>query len=200
MISRKGMTTEVLVPAILILVVILLSLVAFTSGKIPRTFEDFRNLTQGTVRLWEKVTGADEEKLLEEKQAQFSQSYLGLVEAYRTCFSKKQNSCLCKIPDTGHLAFKDHSISVAQHDDDTILFQPYTSFEGNEIILPPGPQLAQGKLCVAHDVGHHSYQSSGFMIHYPPNARLYFSSGFSGYIFFKAIPAAIHLSYPYFKY
>jgi hypothetical protein len=147
MISRKGMTTEVLVPAILILVVILLSLVAFTSGKIPRTFEDFRNLTQRTVRLWEKVTGADEEKLLEEKQAQFGQSYLGLVEAYRTCFSKKKNSCFCTIPDVEHLGFEDHFVSVEQHGDQEILFQPLTYFEGNAIVVPPGPQLVPGRLC-----------------------------------------------------
>jgi hypothetical protein len=175
--SRKGITAEFLVPAILILVVILLVLIAFTNTRIPRTFEEFSNLTQGTIRLWEKMTGADEEKLLEEKQAQFSQSYLGLVESYRACSSKKQENCFCKIPDVEQLGFEDYLVTVEQYDDKKILFQPLTHFEGNPIVLPPGPQLVPGRLCVLRDGwGHPTPYNNPYIIDYPSSLQLQLNS------------------------
>ena len=171
--SHKGIMAETLIPAILIIIVIVVSIVAFTGGKIPRTFAELQNMTQSTVNLWNKVTGADDEKLLEEKQAKFAQSYLSLVETYRTCSLRQQENCFCALPDVEHLTFEDHSISVEQFDEQRILFRPFTVVEGNVIALPPGPQAVPGKLCVLRDA--YSDPKHGYILDYPVSLRLQFN-------------------------
>jgi len=95
--THGQLTSDTIIKLALLVVLVFAVVIGLTAGKLPQTFEDIRDYGNVTLALWDKLTGAKEKKLEEERHAQFLQVFHSLEHSFRDCLVAKRSPCWCHI-------------------------------------------------------------------------------------------------------
>lgn len=127
----RGMAVSTLLSLILVLAVVVIFLL-FIYGKIPSTYRELVGFANETGRVWNTLSGADEQKKVLEEHAQFLQTVHSLRDAYQACAASELTSCICPFDAKDFFSAADSSfrLDVQQTGDGTFVLLP--TYEGKD--------------------------------------------------------------------
>ncbi len=199
-IKKKGVSQTV-IELVIITVVIVVIVLAIIVGKLPRSFDDLKQYGNASINLWNKVTGVEEKKAVEEDRAVFTNVYKSFIGAYDNCMKSARTKCFCQIPNIDKLVSQRFYISFEQLLGESFAAKPVVSGEDNIESLIGDPTILSGKFCIALDASDIPPHNR-LIINNPSDGRLYFFPGKSNPLAVlgaKDFPSGVHLSYSYYK-
>ena len=200
-IQKKGIS-QIIIEIVIITVFIVIIVLAIIVGKLPRSFDDFKQYGNESINLWNKIMGVEEKKAIEQDKAVFMGIYESFIDAYNNCLKSTKTSCFCQIPNINKLVSERFYISFEQLPEESFVTKPVTSGEDDQEVYIDDPIVLSGKFCIALDASDipPGYR---FIIQNPPAGKLYFFPGKSnplGVLGAKDDPSGVHVSYPYYRY